>query len=129
MTLRGRIPLWLKCAYTAFVAVLVPCYWVTYSPWNFLFFCDAALLITLVALWTEHPLLASIPAVGITLAQILWVIDFCVGGRFLGIAAYMFDDKLPLYLRTLSSFHGWLPFLLIWLVRVLRYDPRRWRRR
>ena len=124
MSTRGKIPLWLKLAYSAFAAVLVPCYWATYSPWNFLFFCDAALLITLVALWTENPLLASVPAVGITLAQILWVIDFCAGGHFLGIAAYMFDAKLPLYLRALSSFHGWLPFLLVWLVWRLDYDRR-----
>jgi hypothetical protein len=124
MSANAKIPIALKLAYSAFVAVLVPCYWVTYSPWNFLFFCDAALLITLVALWTENPLLASVPAVGITLAQILWVVDFCVGGHFLGIAAYMFNPKLPLYLRALSSFHGWLPFLLLWLVRLLRYDPR-----
>jgi hypothetical protein len=119
-----KIPTWLKQACSAFVAVLVPCYWVTYTPWNFLFFCDAALLITLVALWTESPLLASIPAVGITLPQILWVIDFCTGGRLLGLAAYMFDPKLPLYLRALSSFHGWLPFLVVWLVWRLRYDRR-----
>ncbi len=50
MAQRHRIPLALKLAYTAFVAVLVPYYWVTYSPWNFLFFCDVALLIALAAL-------------------------------------------------------------------------------
>ena len=64
---RPTIPLGLKLAYSAFVAVLVPYYWVTYSPWNFLFFCDLALLMTLAALWLESPLLASIPAVGIVL--------------------------------------------------------------
>lgn len=40
-----KIPLWLKIVYSAFVAVLVPFYWFTYSPWNFLFFCDIALLL------------------------------------------------------------------------------------
>ena len=34
--------MWVKVAYSAFVAVVVPCYWVTYSPWNFLYFCDIA---------------------------------------------------------------------------------------
>ena len=43
------IPLALKLAYSLFVVVLVPYYWVTYSPWNFLFFCDFALLLGLVA--------------------------------------------------------------------------------
>ncbi len=92
---RGKVPLWLKLGYSAFVAVLVPCYWVTYSPWNFLFFRDAALLITLVAVWTESPLPASVAAVGITSAQVVWVIDFCIGGR-IGLAGYMFDPKPPL---------------------------------
>jgi hypothetical protein len=32
----ARIPLWLKLAYTAFMAVLVPVYWWNYGPTNFL---------------------------------------------------------------------------------------------
>ena len=31
----------------------------------------------------------------------------------LGMAGYMFDPKLPLFVRGLSLFHGWLPFLLL----------------
>ena len=71
-----RIPIWLKVAYSAFVTVVVPCYWVTYSPWNFLYFCDIALLVTAVAIWIESPLLISMQAIAITLPQILWVVDF-----------------------------------------------------
>jgi len=119
-----RIPLALKLAFTAFVAVLVPYYWVTYSPWNFLFFCDVALLITLAALWTENPLVMSLPAVGITLPQMLWAFDFLTGSRITGMTGYMFDPKLSLFVRGLSGFHGWLPFLLIWGVWRLGYDRR-----
>jgi hypothetical protein len=121
---RSAVPLWIKCLYTAFIAVLVPYYWATYTPWNFLFFCDLALLMTLAALWLESPLLAGMPAVGITLPQILWTLDFCTAGRVVGMAGYMFDPKLPLFVRALSSFHGWLPFLLLWLVWRLGYDRR-----
>jgi len=46
-----RIPLWLKLAYTAFMAVLVPVYLRNYGPTNFLYFCDVALIITLVGVW------------------------------------------------------------------------------
>lgn len=60
-----RIPLWLKVAYTAFMAVLIPVYWANYGPTNFLYFCDIALLLTLVGMWKESPLLVSMPAVGI----------------------------------------------------------------
>jgi hypothetical protein len=121
---RPRIPLVVKLLYTAFVCVLVPSYWVTYTPWNFLFLCDVALLMTLVALWREDPLLASIPAVGITLPQFLWLLDFLAGGRLVGMTTYMFDAKYPLFVRALSLFHGWLPLFLLWLVWRLGYDRR-----
>ena len=124
MESRPRIPVVVKLAYTAFVGVLVPYYWATYTPWNFLFFCDVALLMTLAALWLESPLLASIPAVGITLPQILWVLDFLTAGRVVGMTSYMFDPKYALFVRGLSLFHGWLPFLLLWLVWRLGYDRR-----
>ena len=50
----GRIPIALKLAYTAFLAVLVPVYWRNYGPTNFLYFCDVALFLTLVGIWTEN---------------------------------------------------------------------------
>ena len=121
------VPLWIKIAYTAFVAVLVPIYWANYGPSNFLYFCDIALFLTLVALWTENSLLASMAAVGIVLPQLFWCVDFAVGlaGRELtGMTTYMFDPAKPLHLRGLSLFHGWLPFLLLYLVARLRYDRR-----
>jgi hypothetical protein len=71
-----RVPLWLKLAYTAFMAVLVPVYLRNYGPTNFLYFCDVALIITLVGIWIESPLLVSMCAVGIIASQTLWVIDF-----------------------------------------------------
>src|SRR5262249_3452243 len=37
---------------------------------------------------------------------------------------YMFDSNIPLFLRGLSLFHGWLPFALLWLVSRLSYDRR-----
>jgi hypothetical protein len=124
MSRQHRIPLALKVAYTTFVAILVPYYWVTYSAWNFLFFCDLALLMTLPALWLESSLLMSIPAVGLALPQLLWVADFLTASRITTMTSYMFDPKLPLLVRGLSAFHGWLPFLLIWGVWRLGYDRR-----
>lgn len=124
MTRPRRIPLALKVVYTGFVAVLAPYYWITYSPWNFLFFCDVALLLTLPALWLESALLMSLPAVGIVLPQILWTADFLTGARITGMTSYMYDPNLPLFVRGLSTFHGWLPFLLAWCVWRLGYDRR-----
>jgi hypothetical protein len=120
----GMIPLWAKVAFTVFMAVLVPIYWHAYSYWNFLYFCDVALLFVLVAIWTEDPLLASLPAVGLALPQLLWCFDFLTGARITSMTSYMFDPAKPLYLRGLSLFHGWLPFLLLWMVWRLGYDRR-----
>jgi hypothetical protein len=115
-------------AYSAFVAIVVPSYWVTYSPWNFLYFCDIALLITGVAIWIESPLLVSMQAVAITIPQLLWVVDFLfrlvAGVHITGVTSYMLDSSIPLFLRALSLFHGWLPFFLLWLLSRLGYDRR-----
>jgi len=123
----NRIPLWLKISYTAFLAVMIPTYWINYGPTNFLYFCDVALLLTLIGIWKESALLISLPAVGILLPQALWCVDFLVqlcGGKMTGMTGYMFDENRSLFLRGLSLFHGWLPFLLVYLVAKLGYDKR-----
>ena len=66
---RPRIPLWVKLAYTGFVCVLAPYYLRTYGPTNFLYFCDVALLMALIAVWRESSLWASMPAVGILMRR------------------------------------------------------------
>jgi len=122
-----KIPLAAKLAGTVFLAVLVPVYLSTYGPANFLWFCDAALILTVAGLWLESSLLISMCAVGILLPQCLWLADFgsnLLGFRFLGLTGYMFDPQLPLFTRGLSLFHGWLPLLLIWLLGRLGYDKR-----
>jgi hypothetical protein len=124
---QSRIPLWLKVIYTLFVAVLVPYYWHAYTPWNFLYFCDVALLATLVGMWTENRFLISLEAVAILLPQTVWVIDFAVrasGHKLLGMTDYMFNPSLSLTTRGLSLFHGWLPILLVYLLIRLGYDRR-----
>ena len=121
------LPLWVKLAYSLFMAVLVPAYWKAYGPTNFLYFCDVALFLGLAALWLESPLPASMAAVGILLPQTLWLADLAGGlvGRPLnGMTAYMFRPAVPRFLRALSLFHGWLPFFLLWLVWRLGYDRR-----
>ncbi len=123
----ARVPLWLKVAYTAYMAVLVPVYWHYYGPANFLYFCDVALLLTLIGIWPENALLFSMCAVGILVPQAVWVIDFSAGlagFHLTGMTNYMFDSSHSLFLRLLSLFHGWLPFLLIYLVWRTGYDRR-----
>lgn len=123
----NRIPLWVKVAYTAFVAVLVPVYWYNYGPTNFLYFCDIALLLTVPGLWLESSLLISMCAVGIAAVQTVWIADFLanlVGIPIVGVTDYMFDSHRSLFLRGLSLFHIWLPVFLVFLVWRIGYDPR-----
>lgn len=123
-----KIPFAVKVAYTGFLCVVVPYNLWAYGPLNFLWFCDVALAVSFVAIWTESALLVSMPAVGIVLPQMLWIIDFAlglfVGVTPIGFATYMFDSKLPLLGRGISLFHGWLPLFLLWLVWRLGYDRR-----
>src|SRR3569833_1909460 len=94
-----HIPLAIKVAYTAFVIVLVPIYLRHFGPANFLFFCDAALLITLAGLWTESSLLVSMAAVGSVVPQTVWILDFLLrltGVKFVGLTDYMFQSSLPM---------------------------------
>jgi hypothetical protein len=123
----NRIPLSLKLAYTGFMTVLVPVYWYYYGPTNFLYFCDAALFLTLAGIWLENSLLISMCAVGILAPQTLWVVDFVLNLlriSLLGMTDYMFKHENSLLLRGLSLFHGWIPFLLLYLVWQVGYDRR-----
>ncbi len=125
------IPLPVTIAFTVFVVVLVAKYWPAYGPLNFLYFCDIALVTTLIAMWRTWPLLASMGAVGIMLPQTLWMVDFMVrlttGGHVVDLTEYMFDPKEELFVRFLSFFHFWLPILLFWLVCRWGYDRRAYR--
>jgi len=127
MTQENTVPTWLKWSFTAFMAVLVPVYWHNYGPTNFLYFCDASLFLTLFAVWTGNALAVSMAAVGILVPQFFWCVDFVVelsGHHLTHMTSYMFNTERPLFLRGLSFFHGWLPFVLIFLVRELGYDRR-----
>lgn len=126
-TRERTIPAAVKIAYTAFMAVLVPVYWYHYGPTNFLYFCDIALFLALFAVWRNNALAASAAAVGIMIPQLFWCVDFAVeltGNHLSQMTSYMLDERRPLFLRSLSLFHGWLPFLLLYLVHRLGYDRR-----
>ena len=131
------VPLWIKLAYTAFMALMIPVYLKNYGPTNFLYFCDVAAVMTLVAIWIESPIILSSALVGAFIPQMLWVIDFFyevanafqLAGpgyeiHFTGMTGYMFDATKPFFLRFLSFFHFWLVFLLIYLVWAVGYDKR-----
>ena len=130
MGMRTIIPPWVKLAYTLFVIVLVPAFSLEYGPENFLWGSDIALFVTLLALWAENALLASMMALAILVPELAWNIDFfwrlMFGAESLPLLGtrYMFDPGLPLLVRGLSLFHVALPALLVWLIYRLGYERR-----
>jgi len=121
---KGSVPLWLKLSFSAFLCVLVPLYWRGYGPANFLWACDIALFITLLALWRESALLNSMMVIGVLPFEIAWTVDMASGARLFGMATYMFDPTLPVYVRSLSFFHVAMPVLFVYLLFRLGYDRR-----
>jgi hypothetical protein len=127
---RDHIPLWLKLAWSACIALWIPIYWRQYGPENFLWFCDLGNLIVTVALWTESPLLFSMQACGLLIFQTLFCIDLAgalaTAHHLIGGTEYMFDPHLPVFVRLLSLFHLVMPPLLIWAIWRLGYHSRGW---
>jgi hypothetical protein len=124
----NALPLWVKVAYTAFLAVIIPAYWIKYGPKNFLWFSDIALLATGVALWFESRLLASAMAVGVLLPELVWNVSYF--GRLLtglhttSLADYMFDASKSRVMRGLSLLlHVVMPAALVFIVARLGYEP------
>lgn len=124
------VPLWLKLAYAAFLAVMIPVYSMKAAAGarNFLWFSDIALFGTALALWLESPLIASMMGVGVLLPEIVWNLSFLSWFIFRrgvpGVADYMFDSREHWYMRALSLFHVHMPVVLVWLIWRLGYDER-----
>jgi hypothetical protein len=125
---QGSFEVWIKVAYTAFVAAIIPVYWRHYGWRNFLWFSDIALFTTGIALWLESALLVSMMAVAVLLPELLWNVSFFARLLFrvpvTDLAGYMFDARKPLFLRALSLFHVVLPLVMLWMLARHGYDSR-----
>lgn len=117
-------PLWITAPFTGFVVVLVPVYWRSYGPGNFLWFSDIALFAVLLSLWTGKRLPYSMVAVGVLPLELAWAADFFAGSRLTGMTGYMFSPDEPLHLRFLSGFHLFLPPLVLLMLARQGYDRR-----
>jgi hypothetical protein len=126
-----RVPLWLKILWTLWVVLWAPLYWRYYGGQNLLYFCDLGNFFVAAALWLESPLLFSWQATGLLLFQSLYTIDLLgavvSGKHVIGGTEFMFDTRVPLYLRLMSLFHLVMPPLLLWAVRRVGYDKRGWK--
>jgi hypothetical protein len=118
-----HMPTTIKIVQTLFVCMIVPVYWRQYGPQNFLWISDTALIVSVVALWLNSSLLASMEALSVFIFELLWLVEVLFqvisGHHILGLSKYMFQRDIPLWIRLLSLFHVWMPWLLLWMV--LRY--------
>ena len=65
----------LNISLTLFIIVLIPVYWKTYGPQNFLWLSDIGLFLTVLALWLKSSLLISMACVGVLFIELLWAND------------------------------------------------------
>jgi len=128
---KQRIPLWLKIAWTAWLAVWAPVYWRQYGAQNFLYFCDLGNFLIAVGLWLESRRILSWQAVGLLAFQTIYVLDllgaYLFRRHFIGGTEYMFDPGIALWIRLLGLYHAAVPILLLWLIRHLGYDRSAWK--
>lgn len=120
----GPVPLWIKLPYTILALVVLPVYWVKYGALNFLWFSDIAFFAMAPALWMRNRFIPSMMAIGVMPLEALWLLSFVTHGAFIGMADYMFDDTLPLWLRVLSLFHFPMPAAIFYMVWKEGYDKR-----
>ena len=108
--------------------VWLPTYIRVWGWANLLHLCDIAVLLGCAGLWWGSAALISSQAVSSLVAGIFWSVDIAwrlTTGRFLvGGTDYMWDTRVPLWARLLSSFHIGLPLALLWALRKTGYDRR-----
>ncbi len=120
--------IWPAAAFTLLLGVLVPAYWRTYGPSNFLWISDVALFLTVAALWLMSPVLMATAAVSALPFELVWAAEYfarlLTGKRLFGITDYMFNPNLSLWVRGLSLFHVALP--AVWFIMLAKwgYDAR-----
>lgn len=131
-TMRARLPLWLKLAFTAWILGWAPAYALLLGPQNFFWLCNFANFLILAGLWTESRRLLSMQWLAVALVGTLWAVDvgtaWLTGVHPIGGTEYMFDPEHPLTTRLLSLYHLLLPLVAGFAVLRLGYDRRalRW---
>jgi hypothetical protein len=124
----GRLPLWLKLAFTAWIAGWAPTFAVLLGTQNYFWLCNLANFLILVGLWTEHRRLLSMQWLAVALVGSLWTLDvgtaWLTGWHPIGGTEYMLDPGEPLLTRLLSLYHLGLPPVAGFAVWRLGYDRR-----
>lgn len=112
----------------AWVLVWAPAYWHVWGWRNFFHFCDAAVFLACIGLWTRSPLLISSQAVNTLIASAAWLFEagwrFTAGRGLFGGTDYLWDSNVALWIRLLTFFHVLVPFAMIYGITKVGYDRR-----
>jgi hypothetical protein len=123
-----KVPLWLKLIFTILFSVTIPSNIIHYSAINLLWFCDISIITTFFGLWLESSLLISMAALASVATQLAWQVDYFFhlvsGKRLFGFSDYMFDENLTTYSKAVSLFHIWMPYMLLYSLRIVYYNRR-----
>lgn len=110
------------------LAVYLPSYTLAYGLTNFLFLCNVGVILTALGLWRGSALLLSSQALSALAVCAAWWLDtgarLLTGQHLLGVTAYMWDPRYPLFTRLLSLYHVAWPILLLACLRRVGYDRR-----
>lgn len=113
---------------TGYLLILIPAYWKAFGPDNFFWLSDIGLFLTVIGLWCQSSLLISTAIILTFPLDIIWVIDFILRlitrKNGLGIVDYMFNSKFPIFTRSLSLFHIFLPILWFWCLLMWGYNQK-----
>jgi hypothetical protein len=125
---RFPVARWLALAWLVF---FVPYNWAVHGPWNLLFFCNIAVILTCVGIFRGSALLLSSQALFAFLVQGAWTLDLLLllyWGRGLWpgtlISGWMLNPEIRLFYKGVSLYHAVWPFLLLWCVWRVGYDRR-----
>lgn len=110
------------------LALYVPSYLQAHGALHFLQLCNVGVLVTCFALLTRSALWLSAQWLAAPLIGVLWLADVAMTlatGRALhGGTLYLWDPSIPLAARVLSSYHLFVPLVLLWSLRRSGYDAR-----
>jgi len=130
---QAKIPLLIKWIFVLFLLFLITFYWAYYGPSNFLWYSDIFLFIAFFATLFESKFLASMAASGGLLPTFLWSLSLLVtmvakmlGFSLFELPGYMFDEGIPIGIRSVSLFHIALFPYFIWLIHRLGYHKTAW---
>lgn len=122
------IPRAWRWAALGWLVVWIPAYASTWGWRNFLAYCDVAVFLTCAGLLWGSALLLSSQALAAIPAGLLWAVDVAArlstGRHLFGGTEYMWDGRVPLFVRLLSLFHVVLPVVLVLALRRTGYDRR-----